>query len=523
MQTVATIFKVLLLLLCEGGAFPIFCGIILDLATLDLFGATIEQRLTFMRVAPLSFVVLHWLAGLLLMLLLSLLHSVLREVLHYRVLWFLQSPDEVGNPSFNDVLQELAMPHLIDLGASALFYIPLLAVLVWLPVQLNLSICPWIFPLNTSFSDPLSEVPIDLLLFHICAPLTIEYCNPRSALRGALSALLFHVAELWSVTADVFPEDADDSPLVATVAPLPAPCPPSARWRVGGFVISMIATTIVLVTYGISLPIVLGRGLLHLCGLPIAHDIYTFAGGAYALGACIATIHALILHLEESSLASCVVSLVGWVRYIMVMAVLGIMWVVAIPLLIGLLLEFSVIVHFRVPLYQSPCSPLHQDWALGLLLLKLWVRLVLMGGPSWCPVWCAKFQQVRNNGFANFNGQSVLCGIIAPILIQLLLLLCGPYVLAKVVSAYLLGLDSITSMLAMRLSYVALAALYALSQAVVAAEQLLGYVHDRVRDNKYLVGRRLHNFEVGMERHESIALGVEAPPSFASQYSNGDQ
>jgi len=44
-------------------------------------------------------------------------------------------------------------------------------------------------------------------------------------------------------------------------------------------------------------------------------------------------------------------------------------------------------------------TPSLQDWALGLLLLKLWVRLVLINGlPNWCATWRVKFERVRSQG-----------------------------------------------------------------------------------------------------------------------------
>jgi hypothetical protein len=44
--------------------------------------------------------------------------------------------------------------------------------------------------------------------------------------------------------------------------------------------------------------------------------------------------------------------------------------------LIGLLFELLVIVPMRVPIDESPVFLLYQDWALGLIFLKIWTRLV---------------------------------------------------------------------------------------------------------------------------------------------------
>lgn len=47
-----------------------------------------------------------------------------------------------------------------------------------------------------------------------------------------------------------------------------------------------------------------------------------------------------------------------------------------IPVLIGLLFELLVVVPLRVPIDESPVFLLYQDWALGLVFLKIWTRLV---------------------------------------------------------------------------------------------------------------------------------------------------
>ncbi len=53
------------------------------------------------------------------------------------------------------------------------------------------------------------------------------------------------------------------------------------------------------------------------------------------------------------------------------------MQIVVVPVLIGLLFELVVVVPLRVPVDESPVFLLYQDWALGLVFLKIWTRLVL--------------------------------------------------------------------------------------------------------------------------------------------------
>lgn len=55
------------------------------------------------------------------------------------------------------------------------------------------------------------------------------------------------------------------------------------------------------------------------------------------------------------------------------------LWIFVIHVLIGLLFELLVIVRLRVPINESPVFLLYQDWALGIIFLKIWTRLVMLG------------------------------------------------------------------------------------------------------------------------------------------------
>jgi hypothetical protein len=50
--------------------------------------------------------------------------------------------------------------------------------------------------------------------------------------------------------------------------------------------------------------------------------------------------------------------------------------IVVIPVVVGLLFELLVVVPLRVPIDESPVFIFYQDWALGLVFLKIWTRLV---------------------------------------------------------------------------------------------------------------------------------------------------
>ena len=59
-----------------------------------------------------------------------------------------------------------------------------------------------------------------------------------------------------------------------------------------------------------------------------------------------------------------------------------------IPLLAGLLFDLAVVIPLRVPVNETPCMYLGQDWGLGLMLLKVWSRLCVLDvvSESWKPI-----------------------------------------------------------------------------------------------------------------------------------------
>ena len=50
--------------------------------------------------------------------------------------------------------------------------------------------------------------------------------------------------------------------------------------------------------------------------------------------------------------------------------------IVLIPILIGLIFELVVLVPFRPSMDEIPILYIYHDWALGLVTLKIWTKLV---------------------------------------------------------------------------------------------------------------------------------------------------
>ena len=62
---------------------------------------------------------------------------------------------------------------------SAVLYGVLITVLVYGAAQAQAFLVPGFFPISWQFSDPVAELPIDLLLFHFAVPYAIDFFKPR--------------------------------------------------------------------------------------------------------------------------------------------------------------------------------------------------------------------------------------------------------------------------------------------------------------------------------------------------------
>ena len=100
--------------------------------------------------------------------------------------------------------------------------------------------------------------------------------------------------------------------------------------------------------------------------------------GCYIIWAIVAGIGCAVDYLKSHNLKYLVNQVLMWFMIVVKSFVLLSLWIFVIPVLIGLLFELLVIVPLHVPVNESLMFLLYQDWALGLIFLKIWTRLVML-------------------------------------------------------------------------------------------------------------------------------------------------
>ncbi|CAI5469898.1 unnamed protein product [Closterium sp. Yama58-4] len=225
------------------------------------------------------------------------------------------------------------------------------------------------------------------------------------------------------------------------------------------------------------------------------NDLYSFGIGAYIIWGSIAAMRAAVLRLPRNNMQMLLLPLVHWAAVALKAAVLLLLWLVVAPILAGLLVDLAVIMPIRVPINESPLLSLYHDWVLGLILLKLWARVVtaqnhLLANHEWR----ARFLRLQQDGLRRLNARRTFQEIIAPVLLFLLTALSAPF-LAVRAALPLLRLPPVLESAAFRFAWITALGVVGTARVWRRVCEWLASLHDAIRDDRYLVGRRLHNFQ----------------------------
>jgi E3 ubiquitin-protein ligase MARCH6 len=265
-------------------------------------------------------------------------------VLRPGVLSFLRDPADPNYNPFRDLVEEPLHRHLRRVALSLLIYGVLVVLLVFIPIRLALACRPALFPLNLRFSDPFTEVPADMLLFHICIPFTVEHFKPRATMKWLLAGWFKAVGGVLGLAEFLLPVPgggerngngnglpAEEQQLAVQMAnleihepdgtshqPQNADAPPQAGDSDGLFPLRIVAliflgwlTLLGFNSLAVLVPVSVGRSVFgQVARIPIAsavancNDIYTFGVGCYILWGGGAAARYLVRYLQTHDLVS---------------------------------------------------------------------------------------------------------------------------------------------------------------------------------------------------------------------------
>uniref|UniRef100_A0A8C8IQK0 E3 ubiquitin-protein ligase MARCHF6 n=1 Tax=Oncorhynchus tshawytscha TaxID=74940 RepID=A0A8C8IQK0_ONCTS len=523
------VVKVSLLVVVEIGVFPLICGWWLDICSLEMFDASLKDRELSFDSAPGTTMFLHWLVGMVYVFYFASFILLLREVLRPGVLWFLRN---LNDPDFNPVQEMIHLPiyrHLRRFILSVVVFGSIVLLMLWLPIRTIKLILPAFLPYNVMlYSDaPVSELSLELLLLQVVLPALLEQGHTRQWLKGLVRA--------WTVTAGYLldlhsyllgdqEENDDDADQQANnnqqrrnnnnaipeglhaahqailqqggpVGVQPYHRPMKFTFRIVLLIVFMCVTLLVASLACLTLPVFTGRYLMSFwTGSAKIHELYTAACGLYVCWLSIRVITVLLSWMPQGRRAI-LLKVQEWTLMILKTVVVAVLLAGAIPLLLGLLFEMVIVAPLRVPLDQTPLFYPWQDWALGVLHAKIIAAITLMG-----PQWWLKtvIEQVYANGIRNIDLHFIIRKLAAPVICVLLVSLCVPYVISA-------GVTMEMQNLVQRRIYPFLLMVVMLLGILSFQIRQFKRLYEHIKNDKYLVGQRLVNYERKVAGRSSTA------------------
>lgn len=164
-----SIAKVIIIIGIELVAFPIFCGMLLDLSFLPLIDELKPSTMINLWLEhPILSTAGHWAIGTSYMFIFALFVSMCRKIMRSGVLYFVRDPNDPNFHPINDVLERSMVSQLHKIGISAIIYSVLIVLCIGGVVYGMKSVLYGVlFPLNVnfigSFSNFVKEAPLIIL------------------------------------------------------------------------------------------------------------------------------------------------------------------------------------------------------------------------------------------------------------------------------------------------------------------------------------------------------------------------
>ncbi|KLU90380.1 RING finger membrane protein [Magnaporthiopsis poae ATCC 64411] len=179
------VMKVILIIGIEMLIFPLYCGLLLDVALLPLFeDTTLRSRVLFTFNYPLTSIFVHWFVGTGYMFHFALFVSMCRKIMRKGVLYFIRDPDDPEFHPVRDVLERNVTTQLRKILFSAFVYGALVMVCLGGVVWGLWASLPGVLPVHYSSNEPVLEFPLDLLFYNFLMPLAVKFFRPSDGLHA---------------------------------------------------------------------------------------------------------------------------------------------------------------------------------------------------------------------------------------------------------------------------------------------------------------------------------------------------
>jgi len=272
--------------------------------------------------------------------------------------------------------------------------------------------------------------------------------------------------------------------------------------RITGLLVLMLLSWLISSLVLMLLPVWIGRQAFSFWfpGNSGVYELYTSATGLYT---CLLLIRGTTLFTGwiQQGWAQVSHKLREWMAILARASVAVTLLVGLIPLLFGFLLEVVVLMPVRVSLNQSPVFFLWQDWALGAMYTKITIALTFMG-PDW---WLKRaIEQLYLDGLRRLNLGFLIPKLVVPAVASLGLSLALPYIAAHSLVPLVISEPHLLVMIQRRIYPFLLLLVVTIGLIVVQLKQFKK-LYEHIKNDRYLVGRRLVNYN-----HNQVRGGSES-------------
>ena len=177
LQQAGGVLKVILIISIEMIIFPLYCGLLLDVALLPLFeDATVRSRVIYTIGSPWKAGFIHWFIGTCYMYHFALFVSMCRKMMRSGVLYFIRDPDDPNFHPVRDVLERSVTTQLRKITFSAIVYGAMIIVSLGGVIWTIYRFFDSLFPIRWT-TEPFFEFSIDILLYCFLTPILLKYVH----------------------------------------------------------------------------------------------------------------------------------------------------------------------------------------------------------------------------------------------------------------------------------------------------------------------------------------------------------
>uniref|UniRef100_A0A7S2W4V5 RING-type E3 ubiquitin transferase n=1 Tax=Mucochytrium quahogii TaxID=96639 RepID=A0A7S2W4V5_9STRA len=546
-------FKVVIIVFIKMGVFPILLGALLELTGRSLVDLGPVNRYTFAAEHPVYAIMILWVAGITHMLVITVIVLELRDVLHPKILHGVIRPKDAEESLLRNVLEEPILKHVRRMVLSCAIYTFLVFAFIYLPTVITQrSSYDWLIPYAPKLNYTVLEIqlPVELVCIHIGVLNLLD--QGKDYIRKWIEAWFGVVASALGLTTYLLPiKDPNTGELK------PRGFPRFLLFRVLSVSLLAWATCLLITMVTVITPLHVGRLTVAVMKIPFTHDPLVYGIGCIVIWRTLVTAHALKLHKAPVMIWRAAQKLFengnpkwsvfkGYLRWFVMTTLI----IAVSPWVLGVIIQLLFLLPSTSDLWtnssteaggankwtlpvqlHSLCmalvgqndlslptdqgisvSSLH-NWVVGFIVQILVFQLIMlrdvMPRGDFFASLNLRLSEALHEMFSEYNCSKMFNGIVLPAFLLLSLLLVAPLFVGSLLDlcSFLLsgysfcGTNGIVQMF--RRVMVSFVVLTMIPYVLMEGQRAWGVVHDALRDEHYLVGKRLHNMERNTQ--ESIA------------------